>query len=338
MPPIRTDRSGFGFAFVGATAFIFLCTVPGILMVKGYEPNLDALMLSCLAGGLVFTVALFIGHLILNRLRVGQRWAYVLLGSVALVGAYASQMPPSDLAVVARKGLVFYFFTLPAISGAVFGFIYAWRAGWVVEREHPDALTEALAVRPDGAAEPAVVETAEARYFHGPLRVRTSFMLMFLAALLSAFLGAVVRAMIGMGVEASYSPDRTNAQVLDHAVEMSLGVGMEMFFLILVGVLPIFLCVIAGHFLARGLKKTAAWAYFGIGLVMPLVLALFSFGLLLVLAAMILLPTAVAMVIYRQFAGLEPAPVQEDILVSDERHLVGANHPRRQYGRVLKTR
>lgn len=344
MPPIRTDRSGFGFAFVGATAFIFLCTVPGILMVTGYEPNLDALMLSCLAGGLVFTVALFVGHLILNRLRVGQRWAYVALGSVALVGAYASQMPPSDLMAVAGKGLLFYFFTLPAITGAVFGFIYAWRAGWEIEREHPDALSEALAGHPDRAAgtasapTPAVVETAEARYFHGPLRVRTSFMLMFLAALLSAFLGAVARALIGMGIEASYSPDRTNAQVLDHAVEMSLGVGLEMFFLILVGVLPIFLCVIAGHFLARGLKRTAAWAYFGIGLLMPLALALFSFGLLLVLGAMILLPTAVAMVLYRQFAGLEPAPVQEDVLVSDERHLVGADHPRRQYGRVLKTR
>lgn len=342
MPPIRTDRSGFGFAFVGATAFTFLCTVPGILMVKGYEPNLDALMLSCLAGGLVFTVALLIGHLILHRLRVGQRWAYVALGSVALVGAYASQMPPSDLMAVARKGLVFYFFTLPAITGAVFGFIYAWRAGWEVEREHPDALNEALAIHPeravDAASAPAVVETPEARYFHGPLRVRTSFMLMFLAALLSAFLGAVVRALIGMGIEAGYSPERSNAEVLNHAVEMSLGVGLEMFFLILVGVIPIFLCVIAGHFLARGLKRTAAWAYFGIGLVMPLVLALFSFGLLLVLAAMILLPTAVAMVLYRQFAGLEPAPVQEDILVSDERHLVGADHPRRRYGRVLKTR
>ena len=340
MPPVRTDRSGFGFAFVGATAFIFLCTVPGILMLKGYEPNLDALMLSCLAGGLVFTVALFLGHLVLNRLRVGQRWAYVALGSLALVGAYASQMPPSDLIAVARKGLLFYFFTLPAITGAVFGFLYAWRAGWEIEREHPDALSAALSAHPDRAAEaaPALVETAEARYFHGPLRVRTSFMLMFLAALLSAFLGAVVRALIGMGVEATYSPDRTNAQVIDHAIEMSLGVGLEMFFLILVGVLPIFLCVIAGHFLARGLKRTAAWAYVGIGLLMPLVLALFSFGLLVVLGMMILLPTAVAMVLYRQFAGLEPAPVQEDILVSDERHLVDADHPRRRYGRVLKTR
>lgn len=340
MPPIRTDRSGFGFAFVGATLFIFLCTVPGILMVKGYEPNLDALILSCLAGGLVFTVALFVGHLILHRLRVGQRWAYVLLGAVALTGAYASQMPPSDLVSVAAQGLIFYFFTLPAITGAVFGFIYAWRAGWEPEREHPDVLAEALARKQDGIADaapqPALIETEEARYFHGPLQVRTSFILMFLAALLSAFLGAAVRALITMGVEASYSPDRSNARVLDHAIEMSLGVGMEMFFLILVGVIPIFLCLIGGHFVARGMKTTAAWAYFGIGLLTPVVLALFSFGLLLVLAGMILLPTAVAMVMYRQFAGLEPVPVREDILVDDERHLVSADHPRRRYSRVLK--
>jgi hypothetical protein len=47
-------------------------------------------------------------------------------------------------------------------------------------------------------------------------------------------------------------------------------------------------------------------------------------------------PTAIAMSVYRNMAGVEPKPVKEDILVRDRRHLVGAQHPRRQYGRVVK--
>jgi hypothetical protein len=44
------------------------------------------------------------------------------------------------------------------------------------------------------------------------------------------------------------------------------------------------------------------------------------------------------MVIYRSYAGLEPKHVAEDIMVHDRRHLVGANHARRRYGRVIASR
>ena len=337
MPPIRTDRSGFGFAFVGATLFIFLCTVPGLLMVKDFKPNLDALFLSCLAGGLVFTVVLFIGHVILRRLRIGARAAYVILGALALAGAYASQMPPSSLAAVAAKGLIFYFFTFPTLTGAVFGYIYAWRAGWDREKEHPDALAEALEAT-EGADAPAVIQTAEARYFDGPLRVRTSFILMFLSAVLSAFVAMGARAVLDIGFEASHQPDRSISNVIDHATARSIGAGLEMFFLILMCTLPLFLCLMGGHFTARGFKRNGAGAYFGIGLLMPFALALISLGFANAFVPVLLLPCAIGMVLYRQFAGLEPAPVREDILATDERDLVGDNHPRRRFGRVLKTR
>jgi len=338
MPPIRTNRSGFGLAFAAATLFIFLCTVPGILMVKGYEPNLDSLFLSCLTGGVVFTVVLFIGHLILRRLRVSGRWAYAVLGAVALGGAYASQMPPSDLVTIAGKGLLFYFFTFPVLTGAAFGYIYAWRAGWEHESEHPDVLSQTLA---DGAAtapEPALVQTPEARYFSGPLRVRTSFGLMFLSAVLSTFLAMGARAALNIGYDTSQLEDRSIGQLAEHATAMSLGAGLEMFFLVFIGTLPIFLCVMGGHFVARGLKANGAWAYFGIGLLMPFAFALISLGFAIAFTLMMLLPAAIGMLLYRQFAGLEPTPVREDILAGDERDLVGAEHARRRFGRVLKAR
>lgn len=340
MPPIRTHRSGFGLAFAAATLFIFLCTVPGILMLKDYEPNLDGLFLSCLAGGLVFTVALFIGHLVLRRLRVSGRWAYAFLGAVALGGAYASQMPPSNLAVIASKGLLFYFFTFPVLTGAVFGYIYAWRAGWEHEREHPDVLSQTLEAGAGAAAapEPALVQTPEARYFSGPLRVRTSFVLMFLSAVLSTLMAMGARAALNIGYDTSQLENLNIGQMAERAAAMSLGAGLEMFFLVFIGTVPIFLCVMGGHFIARGLKATSAWAYFGIGLLMPFAFALISLGFAIAFTLMMLLPAAIGMVLYRQFAGLEPTPVREDILAEDERDLVGAEHARRRFGRVLKTR
>jgi hypothetical protein len=36
-------------------------------------------------------------------------------------------------------------------------------------------------------------------------------------------------------------------------------------------------------------------------------------------------------------AGVEPKQVKEDIMVSDRRHLVGADHARRRFGRLIKT-
>jgi hypothetical protein len=46
-------------------------------------------------------------------------------------------------------------------------------------------------------------------------------------------------------------------------------------------------------------------------------------------------PSAIAMVIYRRLAGLEPKPIHEDIEVRDRRSLVGAQHARRRYGRIV---
>ena len=63
----------------------------------------------------------------------------------------------------------------------------------------------------------------------------------------------------------------------------------------------------------------------------------FWFGPVLLLGSLLLaVPTAIAMVVYRNMAGLEPKPVKEDVIVGDRRNLVGADHARRRYGRVVK--
>lgn len=53
---------------------------------------------------------------------------------------------------------------------------------------------------------------------------------------------------------------------------------------------------------------------------------------------MLAIPTALGMAIYRSFAGLEPVPVKEDVIARRGRDLVGADHPRRRFARVIRAR
>jgi hypothetical protein len=54
-----------------------------------------------------------------------------------------------------------------------------------------------------------------------------------------------------------------------------------------------------------------------------------------VMMAAYAIPTAIAMLFYRYLAGLEPKALPEDVEVRDRRTLVGANHPRRRYSRIV---
>jgi len=336
MRTIRTDQGGFGGLFLAGSAFVFLCSVPGLLAAGVVVPAIDSILLSCAAGGVIFTVLFAAGHRLLRWSGTGHRGWYTALGSLALMLAYATRVEAGGLSAVFIHGLFAYFFFLPAIVGASLGYLYAWRAGW--ERDDPAQIETALVGHTQDTAvtRPALIEADTAAYFSGPLRVRTSFSLMILSSLIGGGVLFLCRAVLVLKGEVEMLADPTVQDILQHAADVSLFIGFEMIALSLLGILPITLCLIAGHFSARGLKTKAVWAYFGIGLVAPFVIALFSIGLLSSVAETIALPTAVSMALYRLFAGLEPEPVAEDIIVSDARSLVAADHPRRQFGRVIR--
>lgn len=341
MPLIRTDRAGLALLATGGAAFIFLCTVPAMMTLE-VGLHMDALLLSCLTGGLVFGGSFLIGHLVFRRIGLGRRFWYALLGAASLALAYASQMRAVDLEAVAERGLVAYFFALPTLIGAAMGFLYAYKAGWEIGDDNPDALAEVLkdgVGQEEGAsAAPTLVRAGDTEYFAGPLRVRTSFPLMILAAALAMALAGATKALSSLVFEASLLADRSNAAVIDHTAQMSLFAGLEMGFIVLVGVLPVTLSILAGHYIARGFRTHARWAYFLIGLVAPAVLTLLSMGALLGVGLVIALPAAIGLLLYRNFAGLEPVPVREDIRMTDERALIAADHPRRQFGRIIRSR
>lgn len=340
MPRIRTDAYSLVIAFAFATAFMFGHLKLGMLDLPDWMRTYDRLLL-WLAGGAGMYVALFgLGHIGLRRFGVGERWAYAVLGGLALVAMYLSFKGPTRLAVVFGSGAGVIGLIIPFLIGSAFGFLYAWRAGWEVETEEDlDGLRARMAgVAGADEGDLDAFETGGHTYFAGPIRVRTSIPLMVLAAVIGGVLHGLVRGAIRVSWEVLQLPDPTGTEALARAGALSQYAGMEMVALAVIGAPPIALAILVGHYAARGLKQTDTWAYLGLGLVAPLVISLLTLHLFWVVAIMIMIPTAVAMAIYRSFAGLEPVPVKEDIQARRARDLVGADHPRRRFARVLRTR
>lgn len=343
MPRIRTDRHALFLALAMASAFYFFCTRNYVLTLPEAMRTWDRLLLWCFGGGLAYLALFVSGHLALRRAGIGDRAAYAGVGAAACVISFCLMGAFGELIAAFQRGTGVSYLIAPAALGAIFGFLYAWRAGWEAAADEAAFLSDALAARAASAGagrdgDPAVVRTSDADFYSGPMQVRTAIPLMLLSALFASMLTGLLRGVMLIGHEVSQLGDVGVGRMVDHAVMTSGAAGMEMVFLMLVSVLPMTLVILAGHYVARGFKTTSAAAYFGIGLILPPVLAVVTMFLFLLIALTIMLPTAVAMVIYRRMAGLEPVPVKEDVIVRDPRDLVSADHPRRAFGRVIRSR
>ena len=314
MPRIRTDRHALFLALAMASAFFFFCTRNYVLELPEAMRTWDRLLLWCLGGGLVYFALFVAGHLALRRAAIGNRAAYAGVGAAACVVAFCVLGAFGELIDAFRRG-------------AGIGYLIA-----------PAALADALASRSAEERDPVHVRTGDADYYAGPMQVRTSIPLMLLAALFASMLTGLARGVMLVGHEVSLLGDAGMSRMVEHALQSTGAAGFELFGLMLISVLPMTVMILAGHYVARAFRWESPAAYFGVGLVMPPILAAVTMLLFLVIALMIILPTAVAMVIYRQMAGLEPVPVKDDVIVRDPRDLVGADHPRRQFGRVIRSR
>jgi hypothetical protein len=342
MPRIRTDPHAMILAFAMASAFVFFCTRNHVLALPEAMRTWDRLLVWCAGGGALYAALFLTAHFGLRRLSIGARGLYAAAGAAACLLAFVILGAFGDLPDAFRRGVGASYLIFPTLIGGVFGFLYAWRAGWEAGADDPAVLAEAYAASAAepgaGPDAPALLRTEGEAYFSGPLQVRTSVPLMLLAALFGSLLHGLVRGVMLVGHEVSLLGDASLDRMTAHAVTATGTAGVELVGMMLISVLPMTLVILAGHFVARGLKTTSPLAYFGIGLAAPPILAAVSMFLFLLIAVMIMLPTAVAMVIYRSMAGLEPAPVKEDIRTNDPRRLVPADHPRRAFGRVISTR
>lgn len=293
----------------------------------------DSYALQALQGGLTYLAVFVAGHWLARRLNFADRWLYAMLGSVAALIAIAIQTPPSLWRLQVEQGTISQPLIIIGVFGAVMGFVYRWRADLEAEGDDPQALAEALASHGDAAA-PALANTGSAEYFSGPVQVRSSLPLMFVAALLSAGLYGI--ALVLFGAAQDMAPRLAAGAPLAQSAAMSfksqlLTIGM----MGLVAPLPFTLVVLFAHMVVKGMNKTSYRAYATAGAVAALPVALIMGPAGFFLALWSAIPLALAMSVYRNMAGLEPRPVREDIRVKDRRHLVGADHPRRQFGRVL---
>ena len=171
-------------------------------------------------------------------------------------------------------------------------------------------------------------------YFDGPLQVRTSIPVLLLAA----FVGCVANIMVTTIFQLS---TYTNFKIADKETLLNIDLiwqamggfmtGLVFAFLTF---LPVIFLVLLAHMALRGLRKTSYAAY-GLAGLLSSPVAIILTGGPSAITAFAIIPAMVAALAYRRFAGLEPAPVAEDIVTRNRRDLVGKNHIRRKAGRVV---
>jgi hypothetical protein len=336
---------------------------------KAPSMNEDLLALVFLQGGCTYVIVFLLMHLGLRQASVINRWAYAGLGAAAAAIAIATLTPPAGWRHLLSEGRLAGYLGLVAAFGAIIGFLYVWRAGLDAEDDDVSALESMHAVQlrmvldgqplptpaaptpapaaapapahvysaaaaPAPATEPAVIQTETAEYFDGPLVVRTSPPVMFVAALVSGGLYAMGLFALGLasGMAQRFNPSSQLLAALSGGAEMKamlmLGTGLVL-------AVPATLLILLTHLVLRS-QGRASYAAYGLGgLAVPVVLGLIAGPIGVILGVQNALPMAIAMCVYRSMAGLEPKPVKEDIRVKDRRNLVGADHVRRRYGRVV---
>jgi len=356
MHRVRTDLHALFIGLLLVSALTYFASGYGILPRPGVK-TLDAALLWCLIGGVIYLAILVPGHLLFRHLGLSGRWAYAGLGAAACTAALVSRMALSE---VVAGGMLSLHLLFTVVSGALFGFLYHWRAGYEATGDDPARLARVL--NPGAAGDPvaalrarasasggtfgqrapslssdlALVDTGDEEYFDGPLQVRTSVPLAFVAAFLATCLFGVGKYVFTLGLKGSLIAPKGLGPLSDQMSTVAGFEGAALLCTVVLGTLPIAVVILLAHAALRAMDKQSYAAYAVGGLVAPVVIGLLMFVVFVFMGLLLAVPTAIAMLVYRNMAGLEPKPVKEDVIVGDRRNLVGADHERRRYGRVIK--
>ncbi len=368
---VKTDTHALILGTLMVSALAYFMSRTGLYFEAPDKITPDALILSNLMAGTTYILPFLAGHLLFRALGIGTRWAYAALAGFCCLAAFGILLPKSAVERMFETGTVSLFLLFGAIAGGVFGFLYHWRSGFDTEADKPKALANTLQNRiamvaegpkarptvmsagpivgdgpvpsafqpevrdPSVSQDGSLVDTGEAEYFNGPLQVRTSLPVMFVASLSSTILYGVGKYIVGMSYAASQAKDYSPEAILSAAYKAAGYEGFGLALFVFTATLPFVVVIYAGHMAARGLNKTSYAAYGIIGFLTPIVLGLLVFIVGALIGVQVAIPAAIALMVYRNMAGLEPKPVKEDIMVRDRRHLVGEDHARRKFGRVV---
>lgn len=272
------------------------------------------------AGRMAMNAALlFAGHIVLRQWTVSSRLAYGLMGGVMAAVSYGIAIRNHIQLAAPGDGTVMTIGLLPTIAGMIGGFLYGQFAGL-----SPVARAAGEASAADG--KPPLV-------FNGPVRVRTSFAGIVIAALLPTVLATLLPYTL-LPLLMNGFADKSTAHILAAVIPAQTFMVMMM-----ISVVPSSIFMLCVHHLARALSRRKAWEYAAIGGVTAFACALllaFAVPLLAFLAVPAAFCGAIMGAIYRRFAGLEPMPLPEAVIATDPNTLVDADHPsRHQHGVIL---
>jgi hypothetical protein len=307
-------------AVLSAMALLETQTTPALLAL----PSPDKVVLIYAAQLAIDATLLFLGHLLLRDCRMSSRFAYAVMGGVMAAASYTIalrnglMLSPPQLGSHITAGL------LPTFAGMMAGFLYGQFAGLEPAVAWPKFSTEALNA---------------SRRFDGPIRVRTSIAAVAITAVIPAALTAILSfaffALLLTLIPADFAPDAEAGAIFVAALPA------QIFITALVAtVVPSAILIIATHHIARALRRTRGFEYAAIG---ALTTALCSFLVapfftsLAFLLGLAMIYGAIMGALYRRFAGIEPVPLPEPVIVVDEKTLVPADHSSRQGHGVVFT-
>jgi hypothetical protein len=261
--------------------------------------------------------ALYLGHLSLRQFGTCSRGAYTMAGGAAAVFAYIMTLryglhltPPIAGATVTAA-------ILPILSGALAGFLYSQFAG--LEHVGPGVAAPSHNSETAGDSE----QGFKGR-FEGPVRVRTSLGAISLAAALPAVLtGTIAFSIFNFGLAGV-----PNSTYLAFPAQIFMST-------LLMTIIPSGIITLLTHLLARaaGLHHGPAYAGIGAGMGFLVALLVFPFSPFTALVYLAIPSTAFGALmgaLYRRFAGLEPMPLPEAVIVTDPETLVPHEDPARR--------
>jgi hypothetical protein len=320
--------------------------------------SIDAIAIKVALSGGIYLALFGLAHLLLSKLKVTSWPLYIAAGAVAFLITFQFTGGRVLVPMASENGMISLLYAVPIVWGAMMGFIYRRSAGVDAEGDDPHRLQAMLTGGPRTPAgarnaflngEPiagfgrrnlapaapmvsedaAHVATEAAEYYDGPLQVRTSAGAVLIAGLSAGIVWGIIEGLYFGSAGGKGLAQLFTQQGFLSFMAINLGAKAVLGLI----ALPVFIYI--GHLVARSRGHTSYASYALYGALVPLGVGLLMFVIGVVMMAAYAIPTAIAMLFYRYLAGLEPKALPEDVEVRDRRTLVGANHPRRRYSRIV---
>lgn len=288
--------------------------------------SLDQVALTVLPVAALYGGLFWLGHRELRKRGHLAATAYAMLGAVSAILPFVLGTGPGFFRDAATDGSLTAALIAPLIIGSILGTLYRRYAGFETADEDPDAL--AMAVSADPSAAGGLITTATAEYYDGPLQVRLTLPAMLAGAIAGAAFHAMCGALIFYNAPADMlGPFLRRPAFVFVAGTIALSI-------------PYFAFVVLAATFLRARNKQKMSSHISIGFLTPILIGI-AFGVVgmgpagLLVSAAFIVPSAIAMGVFRKVAGLEPVSLPDDIEVTDRTALVPADHVRRRVVRVI---